>query len=74
MFVTSINLRVEPYLVNDLESLLLSHEVILEKKNESVGFTNAITNYARSGNQNRRPFVNNNHGQFLFNVYPEGLM
>ena len=31
-FVTAINLRVEPYTVNDLESLLLSHEVLLEKK------------------------------------------
>lgn len=51
MFITSINLRVESYTVTDLEALLLTHEVMLEKKNYEFDHQSnqIMANYEKSG-------------------------
>ena len=69
MFIVSFNMRLEPNTINDLESMLLTHEAMLERKNSDSEVLNkiAMANLARSG-----PIFNCHHRR-NFNNQPSGF-
>ena len=61
VFITSFNMKSESTLVNELVSLLFTHEALIEKQNlENEVSTNvAMSNISISNSQERRPYNKN---------------
>lgn len=76
-FVTSINTGLDPYTVFDFESLLLAHEVRMEKNNKvkisaeklTINLANTKPKEKGSGNTNKTTQANNNQNGFRGNQY-----